>query len=298
MIDQISLALFIRVASLGAIAKAGREFGLSATAATQRIQSLEAQLGARLFNRTTRSVALTVDGEVFLRHAKRIVACIEDARSDLQSGTRKVRGELRVTTSASFGRRYVAPHIAEFLLQYPELAVRLDLTDNIVDIVEQGFDVALRIGVLRPSSLVARKLANNPRLLVASPNYLRRCGTPEQPEDLSRHNCIVLGDTRAWTLMTPTGIEHEIRVSGNFTSNYGEAITEAVLGGAGIALKSRWDIQPQLTEGSLIPVLADCAIKPQWSVWAVRPPGPMVPARVRSFLEFMEKKFKLLPGRT
>ena len=293
-LDPSTLELFCRVAMLGAFGKAGREFGLSPTAATQRIKGLEAELGVKLFNRTTRAVALTADGEVFLRHARRIIADIEDARSDLSSGTTNIRGELRVAGSASFGRRYIAPYIAEFLRKHPDVRVRLELNDGIVDIVEQGFDLALRIGSLASSSLVARKLADNPRLLVASPAYLARAGRPRAPDDLMLHNCLVLAENRTWKLRDGSGEVHEVRVAGNFTTNYGEVLTEAALADAGIALKSLWDIRHLLAEGALVPVLDDYIAEPLWSLWAVRPQGQVVPARVRTFIDFMEMKFRQL----
>ncbi|MCB1815078.1 MAG: LysR family transcriptional regulator [Candidatus Competibacteraceae bacterium] len=292
--EPSTLKLFVRVASLGAFGKAGREFGLSPTAATQRIQGLETELGVKLFNRTTRAVALTADGEVFLVHAKRIIESIEDARSDLSGGTKNIKGELRVAGSASFGRRYIAPYITEFLRAYPDVRVRLELSDGVVDIVEQGFDLALRIGTLTSSTLVARKLAENPRLLVATKAYLDAAGRPQRPEDLAAHNCIVLGENRNWKLRDTTGEVHEVRVTGNFTTNYGEVITEAALAGGGIALKSLWDIRHLLTAGSLLPVLEDYTVEPVWSLWAVRPPGQVAPARVRAFIDFMEMKFREL----
>ena len=293
-LESTSLELFVRVAALGAFGKAGREFGLSPTAATQRIKRLEVELGVKLFNRTTRAVALTTDGEVFLGHAERILANVEDARSDLSGGSTNIKGELRVTGSASFGRRYLAPHIAEFLRAHPDVRVRLELSDGVVDIVEQGFDLALRIGTLASSTLVARKLAENPRLLVASPAYLDREGRPRQPEDLASHNCLVLARNRNWKLRDRAGEVHEVRVTGNFATNYGEVITEAALADAGIALKSLWDIRHLLADGSLRPVLDDYSVEPVWSLWAVRPPGQMVPARVRAFIDFMEMKFREL----
>lgn len=293
-LEPSTLELFIRVATLGAFGKAGREFDLSPTAATQRIQGLEKELGVKLFNRTTRAVALTADGEVFLGHAMRIIASIEDARSDLSGANTNIKGDLRVAGSASFGRRYMAPYIAEFLREYPDVRVRLELSDGIVDVVEQGFDLALRIGCLTPSSLVARKLVDNPRLLVASPTYLKSMGRPKKPKDLMAHNCIVLADNRNWKLRDRSGTAHEVRVTGNFTTNYGEVTTEAALADAGIALKSLWDIRHLLESGSLRPVLDQYTIEPLWSLWAVRPPGQMVPARVRAFIDFMESRFQQL----
>ena len=288
--EPSTLKLFVRVATLAAFGKAGNEFGLSPTAATQRIQGLEAELGVKLFNRTTRAVALTADGEVFLGHAKRIIEAIEDARSDLSGGTKNIKGELRVASSASFGRRYVAPYIAEFLRTYPHVRIRLELSDSVVDIVEQGFDLALRIGTLASSTLVARRLVENPRLLVASPAYLESEGRPQRPDDLASHNCIVLADNRNWKLRDASGNLHDVRATGNFATNYGEVITEAALAGTGIALKSLWDIQHLLAEGSLLPVLEDYTVEPVWSLWAVRPPGQLVPARVRAFIDFMVMK--------
>ena len=236
--EPSTLKLFVRVAALGAIGKAGREFGLSPTAATQRIKALEEDLGVKLFNRTTRVVVLTADGELFLGHAKHIIANIEDARSELSGGNTNIKGELRVASSLSFGRRHIGPYVAEFLRIYPDVSMRLELSDGVIDIVEQGFYLALRIGTLTSSTLVARKLADNPRLLVASPVYLKEGGHPQQPEDLAAHNCIVLGDNRTWKLRSEDAETHEIRVTGNFTTYYGEMTTQAALADMGIALKS------------------------------------------------------------
>ena len=286
-----TLKLFVRVAAMGALGKAGLEFGLSPTATTQRIKTLEKDLGVSLFSRTTRAVALTADGQVFLGHAKRIIECVEDARSDLSSDHHNVKGDLRVAGSASFGRQFIAPYIAEFLTTYPDINVTLELSDGLIDIVEQGVDVALRIGDLSSSTLVARKLADNPRLLVASPEYLKRAGHLRHAEDLSDHNCLVLSGNRNWKLRDGTNPLHEMKVSGNFSTNLGESITEAALAGVGIAMKSVWDVQHLLNEGSLVPVLEQYTVEPNWSLWAVRPPGRVVPARTRVFIDFMERKF-------
>lgn len=292
--DQKSLELFVRVAGLGAMGKAGQEMGLSPTATTQRIQALEHEVGARLFTRTTRAIALTGDGELFLGHAKRILANMEDARSELAGGGAVIKGDLRVTGSASFGRRYIGPYITEFLERYPEINVRLELTDTVFDIIEQGFDVALRIGSLPSSSLIARKLADNKRLLVAAPSYLARAGHPRDPHDLLNHNCIVIGEQRVWRLKGGDGDIQDMRVSGNFATNFGESATQATLAGNGIAQKSLWDVHDLLRDGALVPVLPRYTIDPQWALWAVRPPSPIVPARVRVFIAFMEEKFKQL----
>lgn len=295
--DPSTLDLFLRVANLGAIGKAGQEQGLSPTAATQRIQALERELGVQLLTRTTRSVSLTADGETFLQYAKQILTSIDDARSALSGGPANIKGELRVTGSASFGRRYIAPFVSEFLRLYPNVTVRLELTDAMFDIVEQGFDVAIRIGALPSSSLVARKLADNPRLLVASPAYIEEDGCPQTPKDLEQHNCIILGDARVWRLSRADGEEEEARVGGNFVTNFGESATQAALTDNGIALKSLWDVRHCLERGDLVPVLTDYEIKPPWAIWAVRPAGPHVPVRVRLFVDYIADKLKGIADR-
>ncbi len=292
-LDLKSVKLFIRVAALGAIGRAGRDFGYSPTAASQRIQLLEEALGTKLLNRTTRRVSLSADGEKFLAHARKIVDDIEDAVTDLQDSRKTVSGELRVTASASFGRRYVAPFVGEFLRDHPGASVNLELSDGVFDIVQHGFDLALRIGTLAPSTLMARKIADNPRILVASPDYIKARGVPTSAKQLSDHNCLLLGETRTWQLRDSNGKQSAVSVRGNFTTSYGEAVTEAAVSGAGIALKSRWDIADQLSAGALVEVLADHVVEPEWSLWAVRPPGRIVSARVQVFTEFIEKKLQI-----
>ena len=294
-LDLNSVQLFTRVAALGAIGQAGAEFGLSPTSSTQHLQRLEAELGVKLLNRTTRAVSLTSDGEVFLAYAVKILEYIEDARLDLSGGDTRITGELRVTASATFGQRYIAPHIPEFLAHHPDAVVRLDLTDTIINIVEQGYDLAIRIGTYPASTLIAHKLADNPRGLVASPAYLDRFGVPKTPSDLVRHTCILLGAERSWRLRALDGSIEEVRVGGRFSSNLGGAITQAVLSDVGIALKSRWDISNYIKAGRLVPVLQDYRAEPAWSIWSIRPAGSFVSARVNIFTRFLEEKFKDIP---
>ena len=288
--DLKTLRLFVRVAATGAIAKAGAEFGYSPTTSSQRLQALEAQLGCKLLNRTTRSVSLSADGEVFLAHAQKILADVDDAFIDLQGADTALRGELRVAASASFGRRYITPFIGEFFRKHPEVSINLALSDTTFDIVQHGFDLAIRIGALAPSTLMARKIADNPRILLASPEYLKIHGTPMCPADLARHNCITLNENRTWGLRDQTGKTTQTRINGNFNTSYGEAVTEAAATGVGIALKSKWDVLHHLKDGTLVPVLIDYAVEPDWKIWAVRPPGRLISARVRIFTEFIEAK--------
>lgn len=293
-LDLKSLELFVRAASLGAIGKAGSELGLSPTAATQRIQALEAAVGAQLLHRTTRSVALSADGEVFLAHAKRIIADFEEALSDVQCDPSAIKGELRVASSASFGRRHIAPYMAEFLDAYPNLSTQLQLSDSVFDIVENGFDLAIRLGALAPSTLKARRLGASHRIVVAAPAYLDRRGAPRSPADLKEHNCLIRGDLRSWKFRAPEGDAVDAKIDGNFATNLAEAITEAAITGVGIARKCQWEISEHLGSGALVTVLDDYTVLPEWGVYAVRSPSPRPPMRVRAFTDFLEKKFKTI----
>ncbi|MEM6974140.1 MAG: LysR family transcriptional regulator [Pseudomonadota bacterium] len=297
-LDPKSLELFVRVAKLGAIGKAGAELGLSRTAATQRVQELESALGVQLLHRTTRTVALSVDGEIFLGHAKRILDDMEDAFSDLQRDPATVSGELRVASSASFGRKHIAPHMAEFLALYPKLSVQLHLSDSAFDIVENGFDLAVRLGELSPSTLKSRRIGDSTRVAVASPDYLARRGIPSVPADLRSHNCLIRSDIRTWTTRGPGGQIEDVRVSGNFSTNLAEAVTEAALSGIGIARKCRWEIAEHLESGELTVVLPHHRVLPEWGIYAVRPPSRTQSPRVRAFTDFITAKFQSIDALT
>ena len=291
-LDPKSLELFVRVVALGAIGKAGAELGLSRTAATQRIQDLETALGVQLLHRTTRTVSLSVDGEIFLGHARRILEDIEDTFSDLQNDPASVSGDLRVASSASFGRKHIAPYVAEFLGQYPKLSLQLHLSDSAFDIVENGFDLAIRLGELSPSTLKARRVGESARITVAAPSYIARNGAPSVPTDLRDHNCLIRSDVRTWTTRGPDGQIEDVKVSGNFNTNLAEAVTEAALSGIGIARKCRWEVVEYLEAGALTEVLPDYTVLPEWGIYAVRSPSRTPPPRVRAFTDFITDKFK------
>lgn len=288
--DLKNLELFVRAATLGAIGRAGAAFDLSPTNATQRIKALEAELGVKLFNRTTRAISLTPDGEILREHAKRILMDVEDARNVLSHTAKSISGLLRVTASASFGRSHIVPFVPEFFRLYPEVTLDLHLTDAVVDIVDQGFDLAFRIGELAPSSLLAQKIDDNPQQLVASPDYLARAGHPKTPEDLKHHACLPLGKHRQWTFLDAVGATHSVQVDGPVTVNFGDAVAEWVLAGVGIGHAPLWHAGPDLQAGRLVPVLPGYRLWPETKIWAVRPPGRLMPARVKAFLDFMQTR--------
>lgn len=288
--DFKTLELFVRVATLGAIGRAGTEIDLSPTTASQRIKALEEELGVKLLNRTTRAVSLTPDGEVLLENARRILDELEDVRTILTQSKDAVSGTLRVTASASFGRVHIVPFVPEFLKLYPNVSLDLDMSDTVVDIVEQGFDLAFRIGLLAPSSLLAQKIDTNPEWLVASPEYLRTTKALQTPEDLAHHACLTMGKLYQWQLKGSGGDVHDVTVNGPVTVNFGDAIGEWVNAGLGIGRAALWHAGPDLAAGRLVRVLPDYDVMHQSNIWAVRPPGRMMPARVRAFNSFMQDK--------
>lgn len=288
--DLLDIAVFARAAALGNLSAAARDLALSTSTASARLQRLEDQLGTRLLHRTTRRLSLTGDGERFLEHAEQLLATSEQAMQSVGRGAEAPRGPLRVTAPASFGRQHVSPAIPAFLATYPDITLDLRLTDRVVSLIDSGIDVALRMGALPDSTLVARPLAPSHRVICASPDYLSRHGTPRHPEDLRAHNCLVLGDQSTWRFDTPLG-ETAIAVHGNLRADNGEVIRDAVLAGMGIALKSTWDVAPHLRRGNLVTVLDEYPVVPAVSIWAVYPSRHLVPAKTRAFVDFFANRF-------
>ncbi len=292
--DLLDIAVFVRAAALGNLSAAARDLALSTSTASARLQRLEDQLGTRLLHRTTRRLSLTGDGERFLEHAEQLIAVSETAAQAVGRGAEAPHGPLRVAAPASFGRQHVSPAIPAFLATYPHITLDLRLTDQIVGLVDGGIDVALRMGVLPDSTLVARPLAPSHRVICAAPDYLARHGTPRHPEDLRAHNCLVLGDQSTWRFDTPVG-ETAIAVRGNLRADNGEVIRDAIVAGLGIALKSTWDVAPLLRRGELVTVLDEYPVLPAVSIWAVYPSRHLVPAKTRAFVDFFANWFGAPP---
>nr|WP_315598438.1 LysR family transcriptional regulator [uncultured Cupriavidus sp.] len=288
--DLLDIAVFVRAAALGNLSAAARDLALSTSTASARLQRLEDQLGTRLLHRTTRRLSLTGDGERFLEHAEQLLITSEAAAQSVGRGAEAPHGQLRVTAPASFGRQHVSPALPAFLAAYPGITLDLRLTDQVIGLVDGGIDVALRMGVLPDSTLVARPLAPSHRVICASPDYLARHGTPRHPEDLRRHNCLVLGDQTNWRFDTPLG-ETAVTVHGNLRADNGEVIRDAILAGMGIALKSTWDVASHLRRGELITVLDEYPVLPAVSIWAVYPSRHLVPAKTRAFVDFFADWF-------
>jgi DNA-binding transcriptional LysR family regulator len=291
--DRIGdIALFLRVLDLGSISAAARTLDLSVAVASQRLKRLERELGVRLLHRTTRQLHPTPEGLLLAEQGRVLVEDLEALADGLRRTGSGVAGTLRVTLPSTFGRMYVSPLLPEFLALHPGVRVSVDLSDVKVDLVSAGMDLAIRIGTLDDSSLVARQLAINRRVLCASPDYLERRGVPRTPADLAEHECLLLvgsqGRQDTWRLRDGD-TEVSVRVGGRIESNQGELLRDAAVAGLGIALHSTWHVSDDLRAGRLRVVLPDHPL-PESGIHAVMPQRRLVPPRVRAFVDFLADK--------
>lgn len=288
------LVLFMRVLDQGSISAAARSLDLSVAVASQRLKRLEQHLGVRLLHRTTRRLSPTPEGLALAEQGRTLVEDLEALTSGLRQGASDVGGTLRLTASASFGRQYVSPLLPAFMARYPRVRLSVHFSDELQDLISAGFDLAIRIGALHDSRLVARKLAVNRRVLCASPDYLRRFGVPKTPEELSRHECLMLvgshGRQDVWRLHDAHGQLHTVRVNGRLESTLGELLRDSALAGLGIAQHSTWHVCDDLRAGRLNVVLPNYSIA-ETGIYAVMPQRRLVPLRVRAFVDFLAEQF-------
>ncbi len=292
MLSLDVLQVFVRIAETGSFSAAARDLGLSKSASSKKLAALEDRLGARLFNRTTRRLSLTEAGSDFLERAQRILAELEEAEQAAGRLTDEPRGILRVNAPMSFGIRHVAPALADFMTRYPELAVTLDLDDRRVSLIEEGYDVAVRIADLPDSSLVARKLAPARRVVCASPAYWAERGVPTHPRELANHNCLIYAYLPAqndWRFRGPGG-PLTVRVAGNLKANNGDVLREAALAGLGVCLAPTFLVGDDLRAGRLATVL-DAFVDDSLAVYAVYPHRRHLSAKVRAFVDFLAGRF-------
>lgn len=288
------LDIFARVARTGNMSAAGREMGLSPAVVSKRVSLLEDRLGARLFQRTTRHLTLTETGEGYFKRVVDILSLVEEAEDFVSRRNTKPRGHLKITAPTAFSRLHVAPHLPDFLNRYPEIDIDFQITDNFVDIIRENFDIAIRIGQLEDSSLVAKKLATEDRVLCAAPSYIEAFDEPKTLDDLEMHNCLSAGALDVWRLEGPEGAR-QFRAKGNIRSNSGELIREAVFAGIGISLLSTWDIGPALKKGELRMVLPQYRGMSTDAIYAVYPSRDFMPSKVHVFIEFLSDLYGLDP---
>jgi len=288
------LETFVAVAARGSLSAAAQAEGVAPAVIGRRIDALEARLGVKLLVRTTRRITLTFEGSAFLEDCQRILNDFANAEASVSLGGVKASGHVRVTAPAGFGRRHVAPLIGPFIATNGDVSVSLELSDRLADIVNDGFDLAIRIGQLDDSSLVGVTLAQNQRVVVASPTYLQAHGIPRTPEDLANHNCLAFGNygnqARGWLLQVD-GRQVAIRVSGSMECNDGAVLHEWALAGYGLAWRSMWEVSEELHAGRLQTVLDDYAA-PLNAIHAVYPQRRHLPLRVRMFIDHLRMSWR------
>jgi DNA-binding transcriptional LysR family regulator len=288
------LAFFAAVVKEGSLSAAARELDVSPPAVSKRLAQLERRLGVRLLNRTTRRVSLTTEGEIYVETGRRILAEVEELEQRIGAARAAPRGLLRVNATLGFGRIYVAPVVSAFRRRFPDVEVLLQLTDRPVNLTDEAFDVGIRFGDLPDARIVARKIANNRRLLCAAPRYLDERGRPATPADLVRHDCIVLRQNDSaygiWKLQRGRKAE-TVKVHGPLTSNDGSVVLAWAVDGHGILLRAEWEVADHLRAGRLVQVLPEYALPPA-DIHAVYPERHHLSARVRVFVDFLADRFR------
>jgi len=284
---------FVAVSLKGSLTAAAQAEGVAPAVIGRRIDALEERLGVKLLLRTTRRITLTHEGSAFLEDCQRILSEVANAEASVSAGGVKASGHLRLTAPAGFGRRHVAPLVPRFMAVQPDVSVSLNLSDRVVDIVNEGYDCAVRVGDLPDSSLVSLRLADNRRLCVATPEYLARAGTPATPADLARHQCLTLtsdaSQSRGWAFLVAGEVAH-LRPSGRLDCSDGQVLHDWCLQGLGIAWRSTWEVEREVQDGRLTVLLQDFAAPPN-GIYAVFPQRKHLPLRVRLWIDFVKQSY-------
>lgn len=295
-----AMRAFVRSVELGSFSKAAAEDNQKVSTVSRYVSALEADLGAALLNRSTRRLHLTEVGSAFYERATAVLAGVEDARLTAMSLNATPQGLLRINIPGTFGRRHIVPHLKDFREAYPQIRLDVTLTDLTVDLIETGTDVAVRIGALADSTLIARRLAPHRRLLVCSPGYLAKHGALDEPGDLARHECLTfaLQPTDAWYFSQPDDPADEaleVKVNGAFRANDSEAILSATKADMGIALLPSWLLNEEIAAGRVVRLLPNFAWAiargPERAIWGIYPPKKTVSPKVRAFLAFFAERF-------
>ncbi|QEI08590.1 LysR family transcriptional regulator [Pigmentiphaga aceris] len=288
------LSLFAQIAKLGSMAAAAQELGVTPPVVSRRLAALEARLGARLLNRTTRRLSLTPEGEQYLNDGARILEQLTALEHRVGGGSHQPQGTIRIGATLGFGRLYIAPVLSRFTEEFPQVDVQLHLTDRPINLVKQGFDLVIRFGEQADSRLTARLLANNQRLLCAAPSYLEAHGAPMTPRELGKHNCIFIreGDETYGTwYLRRNGETDAVKVRSNLSSNDGTAALSWALEGRGILLRSQWDVAEHIRNHALTPILTEWAT-PAADVYVMFQATRQMPAKTRALVDRLVSAFE------
>jgi len=282
---------FVSAATRGSLSAAARIAGVSPAIIGRRLDALESRLGVKLLLRTTRRLTVTFEGHAFLEDCQKMLNDLANAEAAVSLGGVRASGQLCVSAPSGFGRRHVAPLVGDFMAANPEVTVNLDLSDRLVDLVNENIDCAIRIGELTDSSLVSVRLGEMRRMIVASPAYLVLHGVPHDPSDLAAHDCLSLGQQRGWVFRNPhSGEVDTIKVGGSFECNDGAVLHDWALAGRGLAWRSLWEVGQDLKEGRLTSVL-DAWQAPPMGIYAVFPQRRHLPLRVRLFIDLLKETY-------
>lgn len=291
------LESFVSIALRGSLTAAANAEGVAPAIMGRRLDGLEERLGVKLLVRTTRRISLTHEGSAFLEDCQRLLGDLANAEASVSAGGVKASGHLRITAPAGFGRRHVAPLVPRFRELHADVTISLNLSDRVVDLAGEGFDCAVRVGDMPDSSLVSVRLADNRRLCVATPAYLKRFGTPLHPHDLSKFDCLTLSSdasqTRGWAFLVPQGKGSELvhlKPGGPLNCSDGQVLHDWCLSGYGIAWRSTWEVEAEIASGALVAVLEDFAAPPN-GIYAVFPHAKHLPLRVRLWIDFLKHHF-------
>jgi len=286
------ISTFVEVVARGSLSAAARAEGIAPAMIGRRLDALEARLGVKLLQRTTRKLVLTDEGAAFLEDCQRILAELEEAEAAVSERSARATGHLLVSAPAGFGRQHVAPLVPSFVAEHRDVTVNLILNDRVADVIGEGVDVAIRIASLLDSNLVAVKLADNHRVVVAAPGYLKRHGTPRTLDELARHNCLAIsseGSQRGWTFQQD-GKAVTLKVAGNMVCNDGAVLHEWALAGRGLAWRSMWEVGADIEAGRLVSVL-DAYAAPGNAIHAVFAQRRHLPLRIRVFVDFLRHAY-------
>jgi DNA-binding transcriptional LysR family regulator len=293
------MAIFQRVVERGSFAGAADDVGLSPSAVAKLISRLEARLGVRLINRTTRRLALTAEGEIYLEHAREILAAIEAAEADIASARLSPRGHLRVHAFPVVAVHHLVPVLPDFMKRYPQITFDFLVTNRIVDILGENVDISLRMGALDDSALVARKIVDLSRIVCASPAYLARHGRPVRPADLAQHSCLTLSRNPGATTwpFRHRGELVQIDVKGTVSADSADMLLKLAIEGAGILRISEHVVAEAIAKGQLEPLLQDVQDPEKYPLWALLPPGRHQAPKIRAFLDFLIERLGSAPWR-
>ncbi|TCW16453.1 LysR family transcriptional regulator [Raoultella sp. BIGb0138] len=291
------LNTFVQVAEKGSFAAAAVNEGVTPAILGRRLDALERRLGVKLMHRSTRGLKLTEAGERLLERAKTVLHEFDEVEGDISNSNLAVNGQLSVSAPAAFGRRHIAPHVYAFKQRYPELNLNFNFTDTVLDLVNDGFDMSIRIGEILDPTYVAIKLFPNQRVVCGTPEYFSRCGMLHSLDDLAKHNCLAFsmqgGQQRGWTFQNQ-GRQVAIKVRGDLACNDGELLLSWVKQGLGIGWRSTWEIHGELQRGELITALDEYAL-PAYNIQAVFPQQRYLPAKVRLFIDYLKALYQT-PG--